>query len=192
MSGVSILSLVSPVSPYCLWCLWCLHIVSGVSILSLVSLLSPQACDSLIAELIPIKTAADRVLHYFHEQPSSTQRLRQISEIKRHLGSSKEKACGVQRAIRELLNEEEDMLRLEVSKFWGRDELWDDPPKTADAEDAEILLECYEQEVEAINQVRQQIDKTINCLLIVLLLSPYLYTFTSSPFPSLFCLLLQR
>ncbi|KAL8430921.1 hypothetical protein Efla_007369 [Eimeria flavescens] len=106
-----------------------------------------HVCDSLIAELAPLKAAADRLLHYFHEQPSSTRRLRQISDLKRRLNSSKEKACGVERAIRELLNEEEDMLRLEVSRFWGHDELWDSPTKTAQAEDAEILLECYEQEV---------------------------------------------
>ncbi|OEH75347.1 kringle domain-containing protein [Cyclospora cayetanensis] len=111
------------------------------------------ACDSLIADLTPLKDAADCVLHYFHEQPSSTRRLRQVSELKRRLCSTKERACGVQRAIRELLNEEEDLSRLELSRFWGCDELWDAPPKTANAEDAEILLECYEQEVEAIYQV---------------------------------------
>lgn len=59
------------------------------------------------------------------------------------------------------------MLRLEVSKFWGNDELWDNPPKTAEAEDAEILLECYEQEVEAICQVSAC---NILCLLFLSLL----------------------
>ncbi|KAL8275638.1 hypothetical protein Esti_000589 [Eimeria stiedai] len=125
---------------------------SGPAEFAALEALLVHVCDALIAELAPLKAAADRLLQYFHEQPSSTRRLRQISELKRRLNSSKEKACGVERAIRELLNEEEDMLRLEVSKFWGHDELWDNPPKTPEAEDAEILLECYEQEVEAIYQ----------------------------------------
>ncbi|KAL8432334.1 hypothetical protein ACSSS7_004701 [Eimeria intestinalis] len=125
---------------------------SGPAEFAALEALLVHVCDSLIAELAPLKSAADRLLQYFHEQPSSTRRLRQISELKRRLNSSKEKAYGVERAIRELLNEEEDMLRLEVSKFWGHDELWDNPPKTPEAEDAEILLECYEQEVEAIYQ----------------------------------------
>lgn len=110
----------------------------------------------MIAEVSPLKLAADRLLQYFHEEPSSTRRLRQISELKRQLGVSKERANGIGRAIRELLNEEEDILRLDLSKFWGQDDVWDNPPKTAEAEDAEILLECYEQEVEAIYQVRMQ------------------------------------
>ena len=73
--------------------------------------------------------------------------------LQRQLGGVKETAAGVVKAIREILYEEDDILRLDLSRFWGNDELWDTPPRTCEAEDAEILLECYEQEVEAIYQV---------------------------------------
>lgn len=112
-----------------------------------------QVCDELIAGLAPLKRAADSILEAFHRQPSSTRRLRQISELKRRLGGISERASGVARAIKELLNEEDDMTRLELSRFWHSEDAWETPSKTATAEDAEILLECYEQEVEAIFQV---------------------------------------
>ncbi|CDJ52499.1 corA-like Mg2+ transporter domain-containing protein, putative [Eimeria brunetti] len=118
-----------------------------------VSPLCLEACESLLRQVSPLKETAEGLLRYLHEEPSSTRRLRQLSDLKRRLGATKEKARGVQRALRELLEEEEDLLRLELSRFWAEREPWEKPQRNHSAEDVEILLECYEQEVEAIYQV---------------------------------------
>eukprot|EP00070_Physeter_catodon_P037304 XP_028344198.1 uncharacterized protein LOC114486114 isoform X2 [Physeter catodon] len=110
-------------------------------------------CDGLTAELEPIAEAAANVLRVIHEQPSSTRKLRKVGDLRRRLDSIKSEARGADDALRSLLDSEDHLRRLEVSRFWGGENVsaeWLRPSRSANSEDIEILLESYEQELDAL------------------------------------------
>lgn len=78
-----------------------------------------------------------------------------MGELRRRLDCVKDKTRGVDQALRELLDADEDLRRLEISRFWqlNQKDSWERPSRNANAEDVEILLECYEQEIDALLKV---------------------------------------
>lgn len=73
--------------------------------------------------------------------------------MRRRLDCVKDKTRGVDQALRELLDTDEDLKRLEISRFWLNEKDWERPSRNPNAEDVEILLECYEQEIDALLKV---------------------------------------
>ncbi|PFH32432.1 hypothetical protein BESB_017500 [Besnoitia besnoiti] len=121
-----------------------------------------HVCDALKGELEPIAVAATTLLRFIHEQPSSTQKLRKVGDLRRRLGAVRDKTRGIDQALRELLDTEDDLCRLEVSRFWAHEKEWERPSRNAHAEDVEILLECYEQEIDALLQSIIRIDEALD------------------------------
>ncbi|CBZ49615.1 cora-like Mg2+ transporter domain-containing protein, related [Neospora caninum Liverpool] len=111
-----------------------------------------QVCDALKGELEPIALASTNLLRFIHEQPSSTRKLRKVGDLRRRLGCVRDKVRGIDQALRELLDSEDDLRRLQVSRFWHHEKEWERPSRNAQAEEVEILLECYEQEIDALLQ----------------------------------------
>lgn len=81
---------------------------------------------------------------------ASTEKLHQIRDMKRILQQGEDTAAGILSCLQELLANEEDVRRLEISRFYTQPKDWDEPPDSPGAEEAEMLLESYQQDVESI------------------------------------------
>ncbi|KEP64581.1 UNVERIFIED_CONTAM: CorA family Mg2+ transporter protein [Hammondia hammondi] len=119
-------------------------------------------CDALKSELEPISLASTNLLRFIHEQPSSTRKLRKVGDLRRRLGCVRDKTRGIDQALRELLDSEDDLRRLQVSRFWEHEKEWERPSRNAHAEEVEILLECYEQEIDALLQSILRRDEALD------------------------------
>eukprot|EP00914_Ancora_sagittata_P006801 GHVO01013603.1.p1 GENE.GHVO01013603.1~~GHVO01013603.1.p1 ORF type:complete len:241 (+),score=44.60 GHVO01013603.1:256-978(+) len=117
---------------------------------SVIELVIAEVCEQLIAEATPIGDLIRRTL----ESPDrlSTPMLHSVSHLKRRIDTVMDNVVGVLKAITEVLECEEDLRRLELSKFVTVREDWDNPPDTANTEDMEMLLECYVQEGPSIGR----------------------------------------
>ncbi|KAF4644701.1 CorA family Mg2+ transporter protein [Toxoplasma gondii] len=121
-----------------------------------------HVCDALKSELEPISLASTNLLRFIHEQPSSTRKLRKVGDLRRRLGCVRDKARGIDQALRELLDSEDDLRRLQVSRFWEHEKEWERPSRNAHAEEVEILLECYQQEIDALLQSILRRDEALD------------------------------
>eukprot|EP00914_Ancora_sagittata_P011701 GHVO01022643.1.p1 GENE.GHVO01022643.1~~GHVO01022643.1.p1 ORF type:complete len:531 (+),score=98.48 GHVO01022643.1:66-1658(+) len=121
-----------------------------------------EVCTELIGEAYPIKRAADQALEALGCSPSGTVLLHRISALKHRVDAAIDRVRGVNKAMEEVLGNEEDLRRLEISRFWDKPEEWDDPPDSVNAEDLEILLENYVQEVESLQRLLRRVDEELD------------------------------
>lgn len=121
-----------------------------------------EVCSYLNDELSPILEEADQIRNITVGRLSSALRLHEIGEFKRKLDSVCDKLKGAAQAIQELLDNEEDLRRLELTRFWLSPLEWEHPHDTPASEDAEMLLECYEQELEGMLRQATRIDESLD------------------------------
>ncbi|KAK9173669.1 CorA family mitochondrial membrane protein [Cryptosporidium meleagridis] len=113
-------------------------------------------------------TAQDFLLH-IENNPTSTQKVYEINDLRKRLDSLRDRIKGVYEAIKEILDDDDLLIRIEISKFWNNPENWDNKAILESTFfDSEILLECYEQEVEGlirtVNRLNAQLDDAIEVM----------------------------
>ncbi|KAH8583710.1 uncharacterized protein ELE39_001456 [Cryptosporidium sp. chipmunk genotype I] len=113
-------------------------------------------------------TAQDFLLH-IENNPTSTQKVYEINDLRKRLDSLRDRIKGVYEAIKEILDDDDLLIRIEISKFWNKPENWDSKAILESTFfDSEILLECYEQEVEGlirtVNRLNAQLDDAIEVM----------------------------
>eukprot|EP01056_Protomagalhaensia_sp_Gyna25_P001151 Protomagalhaensia_sp_Gyna_25__1150@NODE_1565_length_1728_cov_28_905861_g1272_i0_p2_GENE_NODE_1565_length_1728_cov_28_905861_g1272_i0NODE_1565_length_1728_cov_28_905861_g1272_i0_p2_ORF_typecomplete_len131_score26_41CorA/PF01544_18/0_00039VPS38/PF17649_1/0_072FlaC_arch/PF05377_11/16FlaC_arch/PF05377_11/1_8EzrA/PF06160_12/0_048EzrA/PF06160_12/90Helo_like_N/PF17111_5/3_5Med9/PF07544_13/1_3Med9/PF07544_13/5_2e02Nsp1_C/PF05064_13/79Nsp1_C/PF05064_13/2_9BLOC1_2/PF10046_9/3_2BLOC1_2/PF10046_9/1_2e02_NOD len=91
--------------------------------------------------------------------------LHEIQDAKRSLQDIEGHAKGISRSLEEILEDEEDVRRLEISRFWGCPEQWDAPDDSPGAEDVEILLESYQQDIDQMLLKIEAMDDTLDTVL---------------------------
>eukprot|EP01054_Gregarina_sp_Poly1_P009038 Gregarina_sp_Poly_1__9037@NODE_551_length_7553_cov_156_911301_g436_i0_p5_GENE_NODE_551_length_7553_cov_156_911301_g436_i0NODE_551_length_7553_cov_156_911301_g436_i0_p5_ORF_typecomplete_len200_score45_76CorA/PF01544_18/2_5e14DUF677/PF05055_12/2_5DUF677/PF05055_12/22STAT_int/PF02865_17/0_17STAT_int/PF02865_17/1_1e03ImcFrelated_N/PF14331_6/0_15Laminin_II/PF06009_12/1_5Laminin_II/PF06009_12/3_3e02EzrA/PF06160_12/0_15EzrA/PF06160_12/1_8e02_NODE_551_length_7553_cov_156_911301_g436_i057606359 len=115
--------------------------------------------------LDPMQELADRLQDAKSHTLSSTTALHEIRDAKRFLQEIEGHAKGLARSLEEILENEEDVRRLEISRFWQKPEEWDAPEDSPGAEDVEILLESYQQDVESMLLKIETMDETLDTIL---------------------------
>lgn len=125
-------------------------------------------CIKLADELKPIKAHTD-VLHFFLDKhPGSTDKLQQVAELRRKLYNIHDKVKGMHVALKEILDSEDGLRKLEISRCWEKTYDVETEKKVTendyenDEYDAEILLECYEQEVECLLKTINRTDTMLD------------------------------
>jgi len=121
-----------------------------------------EICSILNNEFAPLNKKAAEIVDQIHKEPSGTSKLLESTDLRRKMDSVADKVRGVQTALREILDKEDDLQRLEISKFWENPNEWDNPSADPSTEDLEILLECYEQEVESILRQCTRTDESLD------------------------------
>lgn len=119
-------------------------------------------CSSLAVDLAPILQEADRIMNVGVGHLSSAHRLHEVSDLQRQVGNLNDRLRGISDAIQEILNNELDLRRLELSRFWESPEDWEHPSDSSQSEDVEMLLECYEQEVGSMLKQSTRVDEGLD------------------------------
>eukprot|EP01053_Blabericola_migrator_P013394 Blabericola_migrator_1__13393@NODE_955_length_5901_cov_91_229345_g663_i0_p3_GENE_NODE_955_length_5901_cov_91_229345_g663_i0NODE_955_length_5901_cov_91_229345_g663_i0_p3_ORF_typecomplete_len318_score51_33CorA/PF01544_18/3_9e11BLUF/PF04940_12/0_34BLUF/PF04940_12/8_7e03FlaC_arch/PF05377_11/6_5e02FlaC_arch/PF05377_11/3_3e02FlaC_arch/PF05377_11/2_3_NODE_955_length_5901_cov_91_229345_g663_i013902343 len=115
--------------------------------------------------LEPMEHLAERIQNAKSHTLSSTTALHEIKDAKKFLQEIEGHAKGISRSLEEILEDEEDIRRLEISRFWDRPEEWDAPTDSPGAEDVEILLESYQQDIESLLLKIESMDETLDTVL---------------------------
>eukprot|EP01068_Selenidium_serpulae_P004882 Selendium_serpulae@DN3789_c1_g1_i1.p1 len=121
-----------------------------------------EVCGRLSEQFAPLKRHASNLLDVVNRVPSSTRLLHEITDLRRRVDTISDQIKGVQAALKEILDNEEDLRRLEISRFWEAPEDWDHPTESGITDDVEILLECYEQEVESMLKQSNRTDENLD------------------------------
>eukprot|EP00923_Selenidium_pygospionis_P045796 GHVN01079064.1.p1 GENE.GHVN01079064.1~~GHVN01079064.1.p1 ORF type:complete len:940 (+),score=192.74 GHVN01079064.1:62-2881(+) len=121
-----------------------------------------DVCSRLASDFTPLKRHAQHAFELVNGVPSSTQLLHEITDLRRRMGSMNDKILGVKTALKEILDNEEDLRRLEISRFWEAPEERENPIESHITDDVELLLECYEQEVESMLKQCDRADDTLD------------------------------
>ncbi|EAK88818.1 hypothetical protein [Cryptosporidium parvum Iowa II] len=130
-----------------------------------------ESCNIINRQVRPIRDSVLFILDSFPGRNRETRRLLDaVSELRRRLNAIEELAQGLFKAITEMLGNEEDMQRLEISFYWNRPEAWEYPKNTPYHEEVENVLECYAQEVEMMLQQIESIGESLEDALEVLTL----------------------
>lgn len=130
-----------------------------------------ESCNIINRQVRPIRDSVLFILDSFPGRNRETRRLLDaVSELRRRLNAIEELAQGLLKAITEMLGNEEDMQRLEISFYWNRPEAWEYPKNTPYHEEIENVLECYAQEVEMMLQQIESIGESLEDALEVLTL----------------------
>ncbi|KAJ1607290.1 hypothetical protein OJ253_2419 [Cryptosporidium canis] len=130
-----------------------------------------ESCNIINRQVRPIRDSVLFILDSFPGRNRETRRLLDaVSELRRRLNAIEELAQGLFKAITEMLGNEEDMQRLEISFYWNRPEAWEYPKNTPYHEEIENVLECYAQEVEMMLQQIESIGESLEDALEVLTL----------------------
>ncbi|KAH8581661.1 family Mg2+ transporter [Cryptosporidium sp. chipmunk genotype I] len=130
-----------------------------------------ESCNIINRQVRPIRDSVLFILDSFPGRNRETRRLLDaVSELRRRLNAIEELAQGLFKAITEMLGNEEDMQRLEISFYWSRPEAWEYPKNTPYHEEVENVLECYAQEVEMMLQQIESIGESLEDALEVLTL----------------------
>ncbi|KAF7457867.1 CorA family Mg2+ transporter protein [Cryptosporidium felis] len=130
-----------------------------------------ESCNIINRQVRPIRDSVLFILDSFPGRNRETRRLLDaVSELRRRLNAIEELAQGLFKAITEMLGNEEDIQRLEVSFYWNRPEAWEYPKNTPYHEEVENVLECYAQEVEMMLQQIESIGESLEDALEVLTL----------------------
>ncbi|KAJ1614061.1 hypothetical protein OIY81_650 [Cryptosporidium canis] len=121
-----------------------------------------ESCNIINRQVRPIRDSVLFILDSFPGRNRETRRLLDaVSELRRRLNAIEELAQGLFKAITEMLGNEEDMQRLEISFYWNRPEAWEYPKNTPYHEEVENVLECYAQEVEMMLQQIESIGESL-------------------------------
>lgn len=130
-----------------------------------------ESCNIINRQVRPIRDSVLFILDSFPGRNRETRRLLDaVSELRRRLNAIEELAQGLFKAITEMLGNEEDIQRLEISFYWNRPEAWEYPKNTPYHEEVENVLECYAQEVEMMLQQIESIGESLEDALEVLTL----------------------
>eukprot|EP00917_Polyrhabdina_sp_WS-2016_P010675 GHVP01023503.1.p1 GENE.GHVP01023503.1~~GHVP01023503.1.p1 ORF type:complete len:358 (+),score=71.43 GHVP01023503.1:213-1286(+) len=124
-----------------------------------------EVCSGLVAEAVPILRDADRLVASFPQLSlrSSSVTIHMIHETRRQIDSLVDRGKSIVDSLREVQDEEEtDMRRLEISRFWNFPDIWENPTPSSRIDDLEMLLECYEQEVESLLRLLHRVDAALD------------------------------
>lgn len=128
-----------------------------------------EVCKQLWDSYYVIDDTAQGFLSHIENNPTSTQKVYEINDLRKRLDSLRDRIKGVYEAIKEVLDDDDLLVRIEISKFWNQPENWDNKAILESTFfDSEILLECYEQEVEGlirtVNRLNAQLDDAIEVM----------------------------
>ncbi|OII74320.1 uncharacterized protein cubi_01164 [Cryptosporidium ubiquitum] len=128
-----------------------------------------EVCKQLWESYYIIDDTAQDFLLHIENNPTSTQMVYEINDLRKRLDSLRDRIKGVYEAIKEILDDDDLLIRIEISKFWNKPENWDSKAILESTFfDSEILLECYEQEVEGlirtVNRLNAQLDDAIEVM----------------------------
>ncbi|KAH7649049.1 family mitochondrial membrane with 2 transmembrane domains at C-terminus [Cryptosporidium bovis] len=128
-----------------------------------------QVCTQLWDNYYKIYNTAQNFLTHIENNPTSTQKVHEINDLRKMLDSLRDRIKGVYEAIKEILDDDDLLVRIEISKFWKQPQNWDNIAILESSFfDSEILLECYEQEVEGlirtVNRLNAQLDDAIEIM----------------------------
>ncbi|KAH8741437.1 hypothetical protein FG386_003284 [Cryptosporidium ryanae] len=128
-----------------------------------------QVCTQLWDNYYKIYGTAQHFLTHIENNPTSTQKVYEINDLRKRLDSLRDRIKGVYEAIKEILDDDDLLVRIEISKFWKKPQNWDNIAILESSFfDSEILLECYEQEVEGliktVNRLNAQLDDAIEVM----------------------------
>ncbi|KAL3129175.1 magnesium transporter CorA-like protein [Cryptosporidium hominis] len=128
-----------------------------------------EVCKQLWDSYYIIDDTAQDFLIHIENNPTSTQKVYEINDLRKRLDSLRDRIKGVYEAIKEILDDDDLLIRIEISKFWNNPENWDNKAILESTFfDSEILLECYEQEVEGlirtVNRLNAQLDDAIEVM----------------------------
>lgn len=128
-----------------------------------------EVCKQLWDSYYIIDDNAQDFLNHIENNPTSTQMVYEINDLRKRLDSLRDRIKGVYEAIKEILDDDDLLIRIEISKFWNKPENWDSKAILESTFfDSEILLECYEQEVEGlirtVNRLNAQLDDAIEVM----------------------------
>ncbi|OII77776.1 hypothetical protein cand_014150 [Cryptosporidium andersoni] len=126
-----------------------------------------EVCYQLWNSYYTIDAIAQENLKHIENNPTSTQKIHEINDIRKRLDSLRDRIHGVYEALKEILDDDDLLARIEISKFWAKPESWDRPLNHTFI-NSEILLECYEQEIEglvkAVNRLDEQLDDAVEIM----------------------------
>ncbi|KAL7068743.1 CorA-like Mg2+ transporter domain-containing protein [Cryptosporidium serpentis] len=127
-----------------------------------------EVCYQLWNSYYTIDAIAQENLKHIENNPTSTQKIHEINDIRKRLDSLRDRIHGVYGALKEILDDDDLLARIEISKFWSKPESWDRRSLNHTFIDSEILLECYEQEIEglvkAVNRLDEQLDDAVEIM----------------------------
>eukprot|EP00918_Siedleckia_nematoides_P030196 GHVU01065308.1.p1 GENE.GHVU01065308.1~~GHVU01065308.1.p1 ORF type:complete len:597 (-),score=101.21 GHVU01065308.1:3086-4876(-) len=141
---------------------------SGPFELSALEALLIEVCGAARTRVLTLQERVVKAMAGVEVAQNSSKLLREISELRRAVDTTQDRVKGLRTAIKEVLEDEECVRRMEISRFWDHPEQWNSPPETEIAEDVEMLLECYEQEIESslliCSRMEENLDDTLQLM----------------------------
>ncbi|SBT45239.1 CorA-like Mg2+ transporter protein, putative [Plasmodium ovale wallikeri] len=122
-------------------------------------------CEELKNEIEPVICEAEKLFEIISNNLSIYKCINKLTDMRRKLKIIDEKVQSVYKAIHAVLNNDEDIRRLEVSYFGDKPELWEKCNPTPNNEDTEMLLEYYCHEIEEFLKIIHRTDQSLDDVL---------------------------
>ncbi|SCP02678.1 CorA-like Mg2+ transporter protein, putative [Plasmodium malariae] len=122
-------------------------------------------CEELKNEIEPVICEAEKLFEVISSNLSIYKCINKLTDMRRKLKIIDEKVQSVYKAIHAVLNNDEDVRRLEVSYFGDKPELWEKCDPTPNNEDTEMLLEYYCHEIEEFLKIIHRTDQSLDDVL---------------------------
>ncbi|CRG95779.1 CorA-like Mg2+ transporter protein, putative [Plasmodium gallinaceum] len=122
-------------------------------------------CEELKNEIEPVICEAEKLFEIISNNLSIYKCINKLTEMRRKLKIIDEKVQSVYKSIHGVLNNDEDVRRLEVSYFWDKPDLWEKCDPTPNNEDTEMLLEYYCHEIEEFIKIIHRTDQSLDDVL---------------------------
>ncbi|CRH03877.1 CorA-like Mg2+ transporter protein, putative [Plasmodium relictum] len=122
-------------------------------------------CEELKNEIEPVICEAEKLFEIISSNLSIYKCINKLTEMRRKIKIIDEKVQSVYKSIHGVLNNDEDIRRLEVSYFWDKPDLWEKCDPTPNNEDTEMLLEYYCHEIEEFLKIIHRTDQSLDDVL---------------------------
>ncbi|EUD66410.1 hypothetical protein C922_03044 [Plasmodium inui San Antonio 1] len=122
-------------------------------------------CEELKNEIEPVICEAEKLFEIISNNLSIYKCINKLTEMRRKLKIIDEKVQSVYKAIHAVLNNDQDVRRLEVSYFGDKPELWEKCDPTPNNEDTEMLLEYYSHEIDEFLKIIHRTDESLDDVL---------------------------
>ncbi|SOV82709.1 CorA-like Mg2+ transporter protein, putative [Plasmodium sp. gorilla clade G3] len=121
--------------------------------------------EELKSEIEPVICEAEKLFEIISNNLSIYKCINKLTDMRRKLKIIDEKVQSVYKSIHGVLNNDDDVRRLEVSYFWDKPELWEKSDPTPNNEDTEMLLEYYCHEIEEFLKIIHRTDQSLDDVL---------------------------
>ncbi|SCM02275.1 CorA-like Mg2+ transporter protein, putative [Plasmodium chabaudi chabaudi] len=121
--------------------------------------------EELKNEIEPVICETEKLFDIISNNPSVFKCINKLTDMRRKLKIIDEKVQSVYKAIHDVLSNDDDIRRLEVSYFGDKPEMWEKCELTPYNEDTEMLLEYYCHEIEEFLKIIHRTNESLDDVL---------------------------